>query len=715
MDEPGAILKNLNKQQLQAVTETEGYIRVIAGAGSGKTRALTSRFAYIVNELGINASNVLCVTFTNKAAIEMRNRVKKMIGNDYDLSYITTYHGFCVRVLREDIHKVQYPRNFIILDTEDQKAILRDVYEELKLDSRNFTFKQALNYIANRKYLLDYIPCLLTGEERTSTNDLEKIFFKYLEKQLRNYALDYDDLVNFTLFIYLNHPDVLEKWQQRMHYIQVDEMQDSSEEQYRLLKLLSNLHQNLFVVGDPDQTIYEWRGARPEILVHFDEDFKDTQTIVMDRNYRSTSKILDLGNNIIQNNKLRVQKDMFTQVQGGVDVVHFHAQNEMEEGFWIANEIKRLRKEEKASFSDIAVFYRANYISRNVEQALIQCSIPYNIFGGIRFFERKEIKDILSYMRLVESGDNLSFLRVINSPLRGLGKKFVEKLKETAALQKTGYFEALEFNLDRPEFARPGAIAFVKLIRKFRIRKNELKVSDLIKELLNESGLTEVLRRDGDAERLENITELINSVVILENSDKEPLSLQDYLQSIALYTDMDLNKEENDKVKLMTIHVAKGLEFPHVFLCGFNDGVLPNATSIKERGLRALEEERRLVYVAVTRAEKSFYMTESEGFNTRTGLNKMPSRFIFEINENLYVRKGIMNPEILKEAREQLNIRIDDFASRKRFKFGDTVVHPVWETGKVVEIDENKGEYRIEFSKINKIKPITFTFNGWVK
>jgi DNA helicase-2/ATP-dependent DNA helicase PcrA len=715
MDEPGAILKNLNEQQLQAVTETEGYIRVIAGAGSGKTRALTSRFAYIVNEMGINASNILCVTFTNKAAIEMRNRVKKMIGNDYDLSYITTYHGFCVRVLREDIHKVQYPRNFIILDTEDQKTILRDIYEELKLDSRNFTFKQALNFIANQKYSLNYIPCLLTGEERASTNDLEKIFSKYLEKQLHNYALDYDDLINFTLFIYLNHPDVLEKWQQRMHYIQVDEMQDSSEEQYRLLKLLSNLHQNLFVVGDPDQTIYEWRGARPEILVHFDEEFKDTQTIIMNRNYRSTPKILDLSNNIIQNNKLRVQKDMFTQLQGGVDVVHFHAQNELEEGLWIANEIKRLRKEDKAAFSDIAVFYRANYISRNIEQALIQSGIPYSIFGGIRFFERKEIKDILSYLRLIESGDNLSFLRVINSPMRGLGKKFVEKLKETAASQKTGYFEALEFNLDRTEFARPGAIAFVKLIRKFRIRKNELKVSDLITEMLNESGLTEILRRDGDAERLENITELINSVIILENSDKEPLSLQDYLQSIALYTDMDLDKEENDKVKLMTIHIAKGLEFPHVFLCGFNDGVLPNATSIKERGLRALEEERRLVYVAVTRAKKSFYMTESEGFSTRTGLNKMPSRFILEINEKLYVRKGIMKPEILKEAREQLNIKTDDSAAYERFKIGDTVAHPVWETGKVVEIDEKKGEYRIDFPKINKIKPITFTFKGWTK
>jgi DNA helicase-2/ATP-dependent DNA helicase PcrA len=709
------VLDGLNEQQLRAVTETEGYIRVIAGAGSGKTRSLASRFAYIVNELGINAANILCVTFTNKAALEMRNRVKKLIGNDYDLSYITTYHGFCVRVLREDIHKVQYPRNFIILDTEDQKAILQDVFEELKLDSKNFTFKQVLNYIANQKYLLDYIPALLAGEERASTNDLEKIFSKYLEKQLRNYALDFDDLINFTLYIYLNYPEVLEKWQQRMHYIQVDEMQDSSEEQYRLVKLLSNQHENLFVVGDPDQTIYEWRGARPEILVHFDTDFKDTQTIIMNQNYRSTPKILDLGNNIIKNNTLRVQKDMFTLNQEGVDVVHFHAQSEFEEGLWIANEIKRLRKEENTALSDFAILYRANYISRNIEQSLIQTSIPYTIFGGIRFFERKEVKDVLSYLRLIESGDNLSFLRVINSPTRGLGKKYLEKLKETAALQRVPYLEAMEFNIEQPEFARPGAVEFVRLIQAFRLKKNELRVSDLVKELLDASGLTDVLRRDGDAERLENIAELVNSIIVLENTDKEPLTLQRYLQEIALYTDMDLEKVENNKVKLMTIHIAKGLEFPHVFLCGFSDGVLPNATSIKERGLRAIEEERRLTYVAVTRAEKSFYMTESEGFNARTGLNKMPSRFIFEISEKLYVRKGVMKPEVLKEAREQLNIKINGSGFHERFQVGDLVRHPIWETGKIIAVNENRGEYQIEFPKINKTKPITFTFKGLEK
>lgn len=706
------LLEHLNNKQLQAVTQTEGYIRVIAGAGSGKTRALATRFAYIVTELGINPANILCVTFTNKAALEMRNRVKKMIGNDYDLSYITTYHGFCVRVLREDIHKIQYPKNFVIMDSEDQKAILRDIFEELKLDSKNYTFKQILNYIANQKYTLDYIPTLLAGEEREAKNELEKIFSSYLDKQLRNYALDFDDLVNFTLYIYLNNPDVLEKWQQRIHYIQVDEMQDSSEEQYRLVKLLSNIHENLFVVGDPDQTIYEWRGARPEILVHFDEDFKDTKTIIMNQNYRSTPKILELSNHIIKNNTLRLQKDMFTQSEGGVDIIHFHAQSEFEEGLWIVNEIKRLCKDENTNYSDIAILYRANYISRNIEQSLIQSGIPYSIFGGIRFFERKEIKDILSYLRVIETGDNLSFLRIINSPARGLGKKFIELLKEAAYRQRRSLLETLKNNINHPDFSRTGAIEFIELVQKFRTRKDQIKVSDLIKEILEESRLTDLLRRDGDAERLENITELINSIIIIETTDKEPLTLSRYLQEVALYTDMDMDVEESNKIKLMTIHIAKGLEFPHVFLCGFNDGVLPNATSIKERGFRAIEEERRLTYVAVTRAEKSFYMTESEGFNTRTGLNKMPSRFIFEISDHLFIRKGIMKQEILKEAREQLNIRINASGLAERYKLGDVIHHPIWEKGIILEVNEDKGEYKIEFPKINKIKPITFTFKG---
>jgi DNA helicase II / ATP-dependent DNA helicase PcrA len=425
------ILENLNQKQLQAVKTTEGYVRVIAGAGSGKTKALTSRFAYIVDRLGINSSNILCVTFTNKAAQEMKKRVKMLIGDTYDVSLITTYHGFCVRFLREEINKIQYPKNFIILDAEDQKTILREVFNELDINSKSLTFKQVLQFISKSKGTSDYLSYILANKsfEDENTEDLSlKVFHKYLDKQKRNYALDFDDLIHFTVYILNTYNEVLVKWQQNMHYIQVDEAQDSSDSQFELVEMLSRIHQNLFVVGDPDQTIYEWRGAKPEYLVDFDKMFPNCETIIMNQNYRSTPNILKVGNHIIKNNKIRVDKDMITERPEGVEVVHFHGKNDFEESLWVASEIKEILKTEKAKYSDITILYRANHISRNIEQSLIKENIPYTIFGGVKFFERKEIKDVLSLLRLIVTGGNISFLRMFNHPSRGLGKKFIERL-----------------------------------------------------------------------------------------------------------------------------------------------------------------------------------------------------------------------------------------------------------------------------------------------
>lgn len=329
MVEIDKILANLNEQQLKAVTETEGYVRVIAGAGSGKTKALTSRFAYIIEALGINSSNILCVTFTNKAAQEMRKRVKNLVGGDADLSYITTYHGFCVKILREDINKVHYPKSFIILDVEDQKTILREIFNELKISSKDLTFKQVLRYFSKQKSSLDYLNFILINKKNEialgDNEELHRVFCRYLEKQQRNYALDFDDLLNYTLFILNQNPDILIKWQNRLNYIQVDETQDSSARQFSLIQLLADYHKNLFIVGDPDQTIYEWRGAKPEILVNFDKEYPSAQTILMNQNYRSTPNILNLGNHIIKRNSIRVEKDMVTQKKPGIEVVHFHA------------------------------------------------------------------------------------------------------------------------------------------------------------------------------------------------------------------------------------------------------------------------------------------------------------------------------------------------------------------------------------------------------
>jgi DNA helicase II / ATP-dependent DNA helicase PcrA len=711
------ILENLNEQQLQAVTATEGYVRVIAGAGSGKTKALTSRYAYLVEGLGIDASNILCVTFTNKAASEMRNRVKLIAGTENDYSFITTYHGFCVRVLREDINKIQYPRQFVIMDTEDQKTILREVYNELNINSKNLSHKQAIQHIEIQKSSLGYLEYIAGNKEIELNpgheNLVDNIFKRYLQKQQRNFALDFSDLINFTLYIFDRYHDVLEKWQNRLYYIQVDETQDSSPKQFYLVDLLSRVHQNLFVVGDPDQTIYEWRGAKPEILVDFDKQFPGAQTIVMNQNYRSTPNILNLGNHIIKNNKIRVDKDMFTQNAAGVDVIHYHAKNDFEEGLWIASEIQRLVKEQNR-FSDFAILYRANHVSRVIEQSLIREGIPYSVWGGIRFFERREIKDVLSYLRLIVFGDDLSFLRVINTPSRALGKMFVHELKQIASHYGITLFEALEKKLPSLQNNRRGAVEFASLIRAFRKRKDTVSVSDLVKEILDKTGLTAMYRADGDEDRLDNIKELQNSIISLENDDVVKLTLESYLQEIALYTDMDVDSSKNDRVKLMTIHTAKGLEFPYVFLCGFSDGVLPNYMSVKERRERAVEEERRLAYVAITRAEKAFYMTESEGHNVQTGLNKYPSRFLFEMKENLYVRQGVLPQEIIDKAKayiEQEKEKLNE-AAIPVFEVGDVVEFNIWGTGKILAKNDKKKVYIIEFEKIKGARPIRYEWGG---
>jgi len=719
MSQIDKILENLNGQQLQAVTTTEGYVRVIAGAGSGKTKALTSRYAYLVEVLGMNAANILCVTFTNKAANEMRNRVKRLVGDDNDYGYITTYHGFCVKVLREDINKLQYPKQFVIMDVEDQKTILRDVYEELAINSKDCTHKQAIKHIGILKDTTNYIEnigegkVVVDGSERLLKDSkilLDQIFLKYLEKQQRNFALDFNDLINFTVYIFDKYKDVSEKWQQRLYYIQVDETQDSSPKQFHLVDTLSQLHKNLFVVGDPDQTIYEWRGAKPELLVNFDKNYPNTQTVIMNQNYRSTPNILNLGNYIIKNNKIRVDKDMFTSNPEGVDVVHYHAKNDFDEGLFVVSEIQKIRKEKQLKYTDFAILYRANHVSRIIEQSLIKEQIPYSIWGGIRFFERREIKDVLSYLRLIVFGDDLSFLRIINTPSRKLGKVWLNVVKQLSKQNNTSLFETIDIN----SLNRQSALDFANLIKDLKKRKDEVLVSDFVKEVLDKTGLTEMYRIDGYEERLDNIKELQNAIIALESDDKEKLTLENYLQEIALYTDMDVDDKKIDRVKLMTIHTAKGLEFPYVFLCGFTDGVLPSYMAMKEN---RLEEERRLTYVAITRAEKAFYMTESEGYNFQTGINKYPSRFLWEIKDNLYVRQGILPQEIIDAAKSQIEFekKLLNLPPIPILEVGDVIEFSTWGEGIVISKNDEQKIYMIHFEKLNEERPIRYDWRGLKK
>ncbi|CDQ20424.1 ATP-dependent DNA helicase PcrA [Halobacillus karajensis] len=514
------LLSGLNPSQQEAVVSTEGYVRVIAGAGSGKTRALTHRYAFIVKELGIDPANILSVTFTNKAAHEMRRRVKKMIGGEQDTGFITTYHGFCVRVLREDIHRLFYPKNFIILDVEDQKNLLREIFEEMELKLNDKTFKRILGKIGILKGNPHYVQQMILRGEMPTVNDSgdldSQIIQQYLKKQKRVYGLDFDDLLNFVFTLFDQNKEVLEKWQNRLFYLQVDEFQDSSLKQFELVKMLAGKHDNLFVVGDPDQTIYEWRGADPKYMVDFDQYFPEVQTIFLKENYRSTPEILSLGNTLIRNNYFRVDKDMVATNPPGVKVVHYHGKDEIQEAKWIVSKIKELSTEKNVNLSNIAILYRANYLSRYVEQELIAGDIEYKIFGGFKFFDRTEIKDALAHLRMIGFADDLSFTRIINVPKRQIGKKRMAFLREKAEEEGLSLYETLKKYKEHERLRRTGAKEFIDAIEYLKTISRKRKVSELLQEAMQLTGYEEYRREDGDQERLDNMAELLHSIVQYE-------------------------------------------------------------------------------------------------------------------------------------------------------------------------------------------------------
>lgn len=715
------LLEGLNERQKEAVVTTEGYVCVIAGAGSGKTKTLAHRYAYLVNEVGVSPSNILCVTFTNKAAYEMKNRVRKLVDMGNVNDFICTYHGFCVKVLREDIHKIGYPASYVIMDKEDQKNILREIYEELGIKQTVLTFKQELDYIRKKKtsssYIEDYIDVNSTRLDAQSQiiDAQEECFVRYVQKQRKAFMLDFDDLILFTVYIFRNHKDIIQKWQHRLDYIMVDETQDNSTTQWALVNMLQEEHKNLFVVGDPDQCIYEWRGAKPGTLVQFDNIYSPCQTIILDQNYRSTPNILDVANSVITNNQNRIAKDLFTSKQKMSNVTHFHGMSEVEEGDYIAQIIiKHIKSGGHAS--DIAILFRASHVSRFIEQALMRHKLPYVVYGGIRFFERQEIKDILAYLRMVDTGDDLSFRRVINQPRRKLGKVFMAALNRIAEQEKVTLYEALKMHIELSDLNKSGAVEFIQLIESARKAVNDLTISDAVQYVLDKSGLMEFYRTDGDEDRLNNIRELMASIQLYEksNENEENLSLTRYLQDVALFTNLDY-KEEKDSVKIMTIHQAKGLEFPVVFVAGMNEGTFPSLRTIRERKRNGLEEERRLAYVAYTRAENELYLTESEGFNFETFGEKYPSRFIFEIKGNLLVREGNLTKEMENTAQsfiQESEKQMDSVETAENIMIGTRVRHRLFGRGKVVQIDKEKRTIEILLDDSNDVKHFSFDCLG---
>ena len=707
------LLSGLNDAQRRAVATTEGYVRVIAGAGSGKTRALSRRFAYLVNELGILPGNILCVTFTNKSANEMRQRIHQLTG-DNDTGYINTFHGFCDAVLREDSHAVQYPRSFLVLDNSDIDAMLRIIYEERGLTLRDMTFSAARDMIEIQKLFKrpDYYQDMITMSLDTLKEKYDRadtpadiIFYGYLYQEKKCFGLDYNDLIKFSLYIFRQRPDIRLKWQQRLEYIMIDEFQDIDQLQYELMEVLCGYHKNLFIVGDPDQTIYTWRGADVKYLLDFDKKFPGTQTILMVENYRSTPEILAVANSLIDKNRNRIKKELKPILPAGTPVVCHFAQTQEAEARWMAGGMRRLH-EAGTPFRDMTVLYRAHYVTRAVEEVLLEEKIPYTIYSGVQFFDRMEIKDALSYLRMIAYKDDLSFRRIANVPKRNLGKRRMEFLQEYAEQRGCPLYQALLDNLEDPIIKGTGAGKFISLIESFAAGYEGRPVSEVLSAILNESGYEKMLRTEGSQERLDNLAELKQSVYEYETTCGEEVTLEHYLARAALFTNAD-TAEQGDRVKLMTVHAAKGLEFPCVFLCGMNEGVFP---SRKVRTRQAMEEERRLAFVAVTRAEKELYLSEADGRNF-DGLPRYPSRFLLDIDEKLLAFTRPPEEGLIRRARDYIGhsqAGLPEADGQTVFPAGQRVRHALFGPGTVLDTDMDRGAHVVQFDEMETPRKISF-------
>ena len=705
--------EGLNEAQRQAVLATEGYVRVIAGAGSGKTRALSHRFAYLVNDLGIMPGNILCVTFTNKAANEMRQRIHALTG-DNDTGYVNTFHGFCVSVLQEDSRVISFPKSFLVLDNADIDAMLKIIYEERGLSLRDTTFARARDMFEVRKtitetsYFHDLIDLSLSEiklkyDLAEDVNDI--LFYGYLYQQKKCFGLDYNDLIVLTLYIFQLDADVRLKWQKRLEYIMIDEFQDIDPLQYRLMDVLQAYHKNLFVVGDPDQTIYTWRGANVKFLLDFDQHYHPTQTVLMNDNYRSAPQITMVANSLIDANAMRIKKSLVAHQPDGPKTICYHAKSQEDEAEWISQRIQSLHTQ-GVPYKDICILYRAHYVTRSIEQSLVQQKIPYTVYSGVSFFDRKEVKDALAYLRMAAFRDDLSFERIANVPKRNLGERRMKFLHQFAEGQGITLYQALCKSLDNPIFKGTKARQFVDLVETTTQGAEKRSVSELLAELMEKSGYEQALRTEGSQERLDNLAELRQCIYEYETSCGEEATLDHFIAHVALFSNLDAGMSE-DKVKLMTIHAAKGLEFPHVFLAALDEGVLP---SRKTQTTEAMEEERRLAFVAITRAQRSLALTCADGADHQ-GMPRYPSRFVFDIDPDLLDFETPLEDSLVKDAQAYFAYRdklLDQKAVGPAFSKGDRVVHKVFGAGTVVSIDSDRGAYEIQFDGMETTRSLTF-------
>ncbi|KGX88235.1 DNA helicase PcrA [Pontibacillus litoralis] len=737
------LLKGLNKEQKEAVQKTDGPLLIMAGAGSGKTRVLTHRIAYLLGEKDVAPRNVLAITFTNKAAREMRDRVASIVGPEANDMWISTFHSMCVRILRRDIDRIGIDRNFSILDTSDQLSVMKQILKDLNLDPKQYDPRAMLGSISNAKNELQ----TAADFGKTAGNHYEKqvanVYSAYEKKLRKNQSLDFDDLIMQTLTLFNRLPEVLEYYQRRFQYIHVDEYQDTNHAQYQLVKLMANRFQNLCVVGDSDQSIYRWRGADIQNILSFEKDYPNATVIMLEQNYRSTKSILKAANEVIQNNAGRKPKNLWTDNDDGKKIQYYEAPTERHEALYVTNKIEEIVRSRELNYKDIAILYRTNAQSRTIEETFVKANVPYQIIGGTKFYDRKEIKDLLAYLRLIANPhDDISFTRVVNVPKRGVGKTSMENLQMYAATHDISFYDAvkeIEF-VGLSKKATNALKEFGQMIKNWTQQQEYLSATDLVEEVLKQTEYEDMLKKEKTLEaqsRLENINEFLSVTKNFEETSEDK-TLIAFLTDLALIADIDQVDDDpfaDDKVTLMTLHSAKGLEFPAVFLIGMEENVFPHSRSIMEE--EEMEEERRLAYVGITRAEQQLFLTNAKMRTLfgRTNMNPV-SRFIGEIPEDLIEgraepssfsprgRGGFNDPlpngfnatsssqAQPKRKATTMRSKAGTGADNVAWKTGDKAIHKKWGEGTVVKAqgDGDSMELDIAFPAPVGIKRVLAKF-----
>ena len=714
-------LELLNREQQEAVLHVDGPLLILAGAGSGKTRVLTYRIAHLIDECGVNPWNILAITFTNKAAGEMRERVDKIVGYGSESIWVSTFHSTCVRILRRYIDRLGYDTNFTIYDTEDQKTVMKSVCQKLQLDSKLYKERMLLNVISHAKD--EYISpneFLLEAKGDFRQEKIAQAYVEYQKELKKNNALDFDDLLVKTVELFQSCPDVLEYYQNRFRYIMVDEYQDTNTVQFKFISTLARQYRNLCVVGDDDQSIYKFRGANIRNILDFEKVFPDAKVVKLEQNYRSTQNILNAANGVIANNRGRKEKALWTENEQGEPILFQQFQNGYEEAEYVSGEISKKVRKGEAEYQDFAVLYRTNAQSRLFEEKFLYANIPYKIVGGVNFYSRKEIKDILAYLKTIDNGkDDLAVRRIINVPKRGIGNVTLAKVQAYADSRDISFFEALEEAGEIPGLGKAALKIqpFVHLIHEMRLSLADMSMQDLIQAILDKTGYAEDLKNEDTDEseaRLENIDEFINKAVTYEEGAEEP-NLSGFLEEVALVADIDSVENGDNRVLLMTLHSAKGLEFPYVYLAGMEDGLFPSYMSIAaDDPTEEIEEERRLCYVGITRAMKELTITCARCRMVRgeTQYNNV-SRFVREIPSELLARKSVMprepkKPEVpqntsYQKAKEAFRTKTFDpqqfkvvKADKLDYTVGDQVSHVKFGKGIVLEITEGGRDYEVK-------------------